>query len=251
MIEEQETRFQVKFGDVVSELKDWYDNYTRKHPEYNDFIKLVEIVTEEGIEDSIRNTTFRSLIEKAITTKPKDVKIYLEPEQGVYPILAWNSDFYLKRFQEEYLSRIVYTKQFKNNRNFLISLIEYYAITAGMVKLAISAVVNDLVREMLGIYDAPFEEALRKNSKIPFNTIVERVRKNFYVPRIKDKGIDDFIDETERPKSRNVNKYREMIQSFQEEAPIEIRLTPEEIEEEITRRLLDEIVSDDYEEIDS
>lgn len=255
MGEELGARFQVKLDDIIKDLNKWYNDYLRYYPEYGNYLRMAEIVTEKGVEGGVRDNEFVSLVEKAISTQPikqkSEMRIYIKPIDGVYPILCWNSDQYYSHFKEEYLVNVVYSKKFSKNRKFLISLMEYYATVGGLTRIAINAVASNYVRELLGIYELPFDQALKKNTRIPLNTLIDRVRKNFRVPKVMDRIMEEDEDNVERPKSRNENMYREMIDTYQAEAPIEIRLTPEEIEEEITNRLLEEIISEDYEEIDS
>ncbi|MCY0881659.1 MAG: hypothetical protein OWS74_06660 [Firmicutes bacterium] len=243
---ELEKGFQVKFADVLEEMKESYDGYIKYYPQYWNYIKIAKIVTSEGVERAVRNKELISLVEKALTTKPtKDStqrKITINPIEGTYSILCWNSDQYWNVFQNKYITKIVYDKHFSKNRRSLISLMEYYSLVAGLTKLVISAVTSNYVRKLLRLYSLPLEEALRKNTQIPISTLTNRVRKNFKVPKVMDNEMDAEENSIERPKSKNESKYREMIHEYQEEAPIEIRLTPEEIEEEITKRLLEEII---------
>ncbi|ABP73394.1 hypothetical protein [Acidianus bottle-shaped virus] len=242
---------ETKFSDVINGLKEWYDEYLKLYPEYKNFLTLLEIVSEEGPDKAIDNEEFNKLVINAVTKQPKIYKIYLTSDDGIYPLPTWNSDVYVEHFEQYYIDRIVFSRKYRHNRDFLIGLTEYYGSLVGLTKIAIDAVVSDYVREQLGIYHMSLDKALQLNLSIPINTLLDRIRNNYKVPIIKEMDEENPVVPEERPKSNNEPTYRQMINEYQEKAPVEIKLTPEEIEEEITRRILDETIEDEYDEIES
>lgn len=241
----------TQFELIENGLKEWFDEYTSMYPEYKKFLRMLEIVSKEGTDKAILNPEFKELVINAVTKPSKKFVIYLTADDGIYPLPTWNADIYVEHFEEYYIDRIVFSRKYRHNREFLINLTEYYGMLISFIKLAIDAIISDYVRQQLGIYTMPLDKALQLNLTIPINTLIDRIRNNYKVPVIKEMDEINPIIPQDRPKSNTESTYRQMINEYQEKAPIEIKLTPEEIEEEITRRLLDELIEDEYDEIES
>ncbi|ALG96752.1 hypothetical protein [Acidianus bottle-shaped virus 2 strain ABV2] len=242
---------ETKFMDIIEGLNEWYNNYLKMYPEYRNFLTLLNIISEKGPDKAIDDEEFNKLVINAVTKQPKMLKIYLTADDGVYPLPCWNHDLYIETFEQYYIDRIVFSRRYRQNREFLIGITEYYGMLIGFTKIAIDAVVSNYVRQQLGIYKMPLDKALQLNLSIPINTLLDRIRNNYQVPIIKEMDNDYPVAPEDKPKSNNEENYRQMINEYQMKAPVEIKLTPEEVEEEITRRILDEEIEDEYDEIES
>ena len=238
-----------EFGTILkAKIKETYPDYLKNYPRYSLALDIMEIVMNNNdLSRTIHLKVFDEEIKKAINT-PSTKVIEIVPEAEP-TILAWNSDYY---FDNYYL-----WTDFTSKKEGVIKALELLAEASARVKLFLSTRVHSILYELTDYYNLPIVDALKLKQTFPITQLLNRVRDYFQIPIIKKEDIDPITEDIEEmkekvkanPNSLDVKKYEAHIQTFQQKSGI--TLTTDEKIEFIAEKLLDELVSEDYDEIES
>lgn len=239
----------TELGTILRQkITETYPDYLKQFPRYKTALDIMEIVMNNvDFERTLLLNVFDEEIKKAIQT-PSTKTIEIIPE--VEPtILAWNSDYYF----DNYFMWTDFTK--KDLR--LVKALELLAEASARVKMFISTRVHQILYELTDYHKLSIIDALKLKQTFPITQLMNRVRDYFQIPIINKKDIDPIGEEVEgmvqqlkaNPDNPSAKKYESYIQTFQVKSGIE--LTTDEKIEFIAEKLLDELLPEDYDEIES
>jgi hypothetical protein len=233
---------------LKSKILETYPCYLKSFPKYRTALDMMEILMNTNdFERMLLLNVFDDEIKKAIQT-PSTQVIELVPK--VEPtILAWNSDYYFDNY-------FMWTYFTEKNLGIVKSL-ELLSEASARVKTFISVRVHLILYDLTDYYNLSIVDALKLKQTFPITQLMNRVRDYFQIPIINKSDIDpiseDIQDIVQRikanPNSPDVKKYEPYVQTFQ--AKTGITLTTDEKIEFIAEKLLDEVLSEDYDEIES
>jgi len=236
------------YGSILKEnIIKTYPDYITQFPNYKKALDIMEtIMNEIKPEKTIIVDKFDSEIKKAIQTPGKVIEIIPKTEPT---ILAWNSDYY---FDNYYL-----WSEFKPKDRNLVTTLELLANASASVKLFLGSRLHLILYDLTGYYNMSMTETLKFKQSFPITQLMNRIRDYFQIPIIQMKESEPLISELQEMKkkvkdninSEHVQKYMNNLQLFQAKSGIE--LTTDEKIEFIAEKLLDELVSEDYDEIES
>jgi len=238
-----------EFGTILkAKIKETYPDYLKMYPRYKTALDIMEVMMNTNdVGRAIHLNVFDEEIKKAINT-PSQKVIEIVPE--VEPtILAWNSDYY---FDNYYL-----WTEFKPCKEGIVKALELLAEASARVKLFLSTRVHLILYDLTNYYKLSIVEALKLKQTFPITQLMNRVRDYFQIPVINQKDIDPIAEDIEDMKEKvrtkiddpKVKKYEALIQTFQQKSGIQ--LTTDEKIEFISEKLIDELIGEDYDEIES
>jgi len=237
------------FGTILKEkILETYPEYIEKFPNYKKALDIMELVMNvEKPYKVLSVNTFDEDIKKAIQ-QPPELVIELIPEKEP-TMLTWNGDYY---FDNYYL-----WLDFRGKDRKLITTLELLANASAYVKLFFSARLHLILYDMTKYYDLSIIDALKLKQTFPITQLMNRIRSYFQIPMIKYRDIDPYSEDLEEmkkkvkedPNNPRVQTYSAQIKTFEEKSGI--KLTTDEKIEFIAEKLLNELIQDDYDEIES
>jgi hypothetical protein len=239
------------YGSLLKQkIIETYPEYLHKFPNYRYALDIMETVfNATKPSKALVISTYDDLIKKAINTPPEHV-IEIIPTTPTTPtILSWNSDYYFDNF---YL-----WADFSKTDRKTVTALELLAEATALLKLFLSTRLHLILYDLTNYYDLTIIEALKLKQTFPITQLMNRIRDYLQIPIIKYKNIEPFTEDLEEmkekvkasPENPRVKKYQTQIQTFQ--AKTGIQLTTDEKIEFIAEKLLDELVQEDYDEIES
>lgn len=241
------TNTSQEIGTILKrKILETYPEYIKQFPMYRKALNIMEFVmNRDEPREYIQVRDYDELIKKAIKTPPEYV---MEITPNVEPtILTWNSDYY---FDKHFLFT-----DFRDKSPGLIKALELLAEASARVKVFFSARLHLILYDMINYYDLSIIDSLKLKQTFPITQLMNRIRAYFQIPVIKfDNPIaEDLEDMKEKvksdPNNQRIKKYEAHIQTFEQKSGI--HLTTDEKIEFIAEKLLDEILSEDYDEIES
>jgi len=236
-------------GSLLKEkIIETYPEYLKQFPNYRKALDIMELVMNEiKPQKALTVKTFDEEIKKAIQTPP-DLVIEIIPEKEP-TLLTWNGDYY---FDNYYL-----LQDFRYKDRKIITALELLANASAYVKLFFSARLHLILYSMTGYYDLPIVDALKLKQSFPITQLMNRIRSYFQIPKIKINNIEPITEDIEDmkkkveedPNNQKVKKYETQIEQFEQKSGI--KLTTEEKIEFIAEKLLNELIGEDYDEIES
>jgi len=225
-----------------------YPEYLKQFPNYKKALDIMELALNDGKANKfVFIDQYDEDIKKAINTPPE---LVIEIIPKVEPtLLAWNSDYY---FDNYYL-----WTDFRGKNRGLITALELLANASAYVKLFFSARLHLILYDITNYYNLPITEALKLKMTFPITQLMNRIRSYFQIPVIKFDNIDplqeDLEDMKEKvkndPNNSRVQIYSQQINTFEKVSGI--KLTTDEKIEFIAEKLLNELITEDYDEIES
>jgi hypothetical protein len=239
----------TELGTILRQkIVETYPDYLKQFPSYKSALDMMEILMNtRDLERTLLLNVFDEEIKKAIQT-PSTKTIEIIPE--VEPtILAWNSDYYFDNY-------FLWTDFTKKNLG-LVRALELLAEASARLKMFIGVRVHLILYELTDYRKLSLVDALKLKQTFPITQLMNRVRDYFQIPVIIKDDIEplaeDLKDMVQQLKANSDNpsakKYESYVQTFQAKAGIE--LTTEEKIEFIAEKLLDELLGEDYDEIES
>jgi hypothetical protein len=239
----------TELGSILRQkIVETYPDYLQQFPKYKTALDMMEILmNSKDLERTLLLNVFDEEIKKAIQT-PSTKTIEIIPE--VEPtILAWNSDYYF----DNYFLWTDFTKKSLG----LVRALELLAEASARLKMFISVRVNLILYELTNYHKLPIVDALKLKQTFPITQLMNRVRDYFQIPVIIKDDIDPLAEDLEdivqklksNPDNPRAKKYEAHIQTFQTKTGI--ALTTDEKIEFIAEKLLDELIGEDYDEIES
>jgi len=237
------------YGSILKQkIIETYPEYLQQFPNYRKALDIMELVMNTvKPEKAILISDFDEEIKKAIQT-PNDTVIEIIPK--VEPtILAWNSDYY---FDNYYL-----WTDFRGKSRELIRALELLANASALVKLFFSSRLHLILYDMTDYYNLSIVDALKLKQTFPITQLMNRIRNYYQIPVIKFRDIEPYQEDLENmkkkvvedPNNKDVKKYEAQINEFEQRSGI--KLTTEEKIEFIAEKLLNELITEDYDEIES
>jgi hypothetical protein len=205
------------------------------------------VMNTKDFERILLLNVFDEEIKKAIQTPSKQT---IEIIPKVEPtILAWNGDYY---FDNYYL-----WTDFNWKNLGIVKSLELLAEASARLKTFISSRVHLILYDLTKYYDLSIIDALKLKQTFPITQLLNRVRDYLQIPVINKKDIDPIAEDLEEmkekvkadPNNPKVKTYQAQIQSFEQRSGI--TLTTDEKIEFIAEKLLDELLEEDYDEIES
>ncbi|ALG96803.1 hypothetical protein [Acidianus bottle-shaped virus 3 strain ABV3] len=238
-----------KYDDVFTINKEWYlmrDYLIKKNKDSKAFLtdqfdKIIRLKMEPAKEERI--LSFNENL-------PKPIILHT----------AWNYATYLERFYDKYLDSIVRDPD-KLNVTKIIQAVETKAFSIIPTIQFILGRVTVILQKIYNITSLPYPEANRIALMLPVRQYFKRVVFNMGVPKIKIQ--DDYEDKIEEIKqdlkqgdkvtNDLASKYFKELDRIESEHPMPkgLKLTTEEKLELIAERVLDELIEEDYDEIES
>ena len=242
----------LSFKEIGSILKqkiiETYPEYIQQFPNYRKALDIMEVIMSKAKpEKMMLINNFDEEIKKVIQI-PNDTVIEIIPK--VEPtILAWNSDYY---FDNYYL-----WTDFRSKPRGLIKVLELLANASALVKLFFSSRLHLILYDMTDYYNLSIIDALKLKQAFPITQLMNRIRNYYQIPVIKFRDIEPYQEELEdmkkkvmeNPNNKDVKKYEAQINEFEQRSGI--KLTTEEKIEFIAEKLLSELITEDYDEIES
>jgi len=225
-----------------------YPEYIQQFPNYKKALDIMELVMNEvKPQKALTISSFDEEIKKAIQTPPELI-IEIIPQKEP-TLLAWNSDYY---FDNYYL-----LQDFRYKDRKIITALELLANASAYLKLFFSARLHLILYNMTDYYNLPIVDALKLKQTFPITQLMNRIRSYYQIPSIKLKDIEPLTEDLEDmkskvkedPNNKEVKKYEAQINEFEQKSGI--KLTTEEKIEFIAEKLLDELIGEDYDEIES
>jgi len=239
----------TELGTILRQkIVETYPDYLNQFPKYKSALQIMEILMNtKDFERTLLLNVFDEEIRKAIqipSTKTIEIIPEVEPT-----ILAWNSDYYF----DNYFMWADFTK--KNLE--LVRALELLAEASARLKMFISVRVHQILYELMDYHKLSLVDALKLKQTFPITQLMNRVRDYFQIPVINQKDIEPLKEDIEdiaqklksNPDYPRAKKYEAHIQTFQTKTGI--TLTTDEKIEFIAEKLLDELISEDYDEIES
>ena len=237
------------YGTILKEkIIETYPEFLNQFPMYRKALDIMEVVMNEvKFEKALTISQFDEDIKKAIQTPPELI-IEIIPQKEP-TLLTWNSDYY---FDNYYL-----WTDFRFKNRGIITALELLANASAYLKLFFSARLHLILYNMTKYYDLPITEALKLKMSFPITQLMNRIRSYYQIPVIKMKDIEPLTEDLEEmkekvktdPNNPRVKTYSEHIETFEKASGI--KLTTEEKIEFIAERLLNELIQEDYDEIES
>jgi len=237
------------YGSLLKQkIIETYPEYLSQFPNYRKALDIMEVVMNEvKPERALTISKFDEEIKKAIQTPPELV-IELIPEKEP-TLLTWNGDYY---FDNYYM-----WLDFRGKSRKLIATLELLANTSAYVKLFLSSRLHLILYDMTNYYDLPIVEALKLKQTFPITQLMNRIRSYFQIPVIKMKDLNPIEEDLEEmkekvkqdPNNEKVKKYSAYVDTFEKASGL--KLSTDEKIEFIAEKLLDEIIGEDYDEVES
>jgi hypothetical protein len=239
----------TEFGTILREkIVETYPDYLKQFPRYSIVLNMMEVLMNtKDFERMLLLNKFDEEIRRAIQThSTKTIEIIPEVEPT---ILAWNSDYYFDNF-------FMWTDFTKKNLG-LVKALELLAEASARLKMFISARIHLILYELTDYRKLSIVDALKLKQTFPITQLMNRVRDYFQIPIINKEDIDpigedikDMVQQLKaNPDNPSAKKYESYVQTFQAKTGIE--LTTDEKIEFIAEKLIDELISEDYDEIES
>jgi hypothetical protein len=235
---------EVSFGTLLkNKIIETYPEYISKFPNYSKALNIMEKIMNDPTKTvSLFLSDYDKEIEEAIENYPKPEIVIIPKSEPT--LLAWNSDYY---FDKHYLWKPI------KNRN-LVTTLELLSEASAWLKVYLSSRVHLILYKKTKFYDLSITEALKLKQTFPITQLLNRVRNYLQIPIIKLSDNDDTIEllkekAIKESNSERVKKYSEKIKTFESKSGI--NLTTEEKIEYIAEKMLDEIIQEDYDEIES
>jgi hypothetical protein len=237
----------MKFGTILRQkIEQTYPDFLEKFPRYRKALDIMELLMNEKRKENVLFINdFDSDIIYAVEHEP-------QPQIEIIPkneptMLAWNSDYY---FDNYYVWKPII------NRKTLTAL-ELLADASAWLKLFFSTRLHKYLYEKTNYYNLTYPEALKLKQTFPITQLLNRIRNYYQIPVIKFENNDPLQTDYEvirekvlgDPQNPRVQKYANNIKTF--EASSGIKLTTDEKIEYITQKLLEELIPEDYDEIES
>jgi len=238
-----------RYGTLLKKkIIETYPEYVKKFPNYKIALDIMEnVFNETKPSKSLVMNTYDDLIRKAINTPPKYVIEIIPKVEST--ILGWNSDYYFDNFY-------LWTDFTKTDRKTITAL-ELLAEASARLKLFLSSRLHLILYNLTDYYNLSIIEALKLKQTFPITQLMNRIRSYLQIPVIKYNDNSNLEEDLEimkekvikNPENPRVKKYNEYVQTFQQKSGIQI--TTDEKIEFIAQKLLDELVGEDYDEIES
>jgi len=237
----------MNFGSILIEkIEQTYPDFLEKFPRYRKALEIMELImNQDKRQDALFISDFDNEIAYAIEHEPEP-KIELIPIEEP-TLLTWNGDYY---FDNYYVWKPI------TNRKRLTAL-ELLADASAWVKLFFTSRLHKYLYNKTNYYSLTYPEALKLKQTFPITQLLNRIRNYYQIPVIKFEKDDPLIDDIEfykekvknDPENPRVKKYANHIKTFEESSGI--KLTTDEKIEYIAQKLLEELVPEDYDEIES
>jgi len=232
----------IKYGILKT-----YPDYINQFPNYAKALDIMEYLSNQEKLSRLDYDRYDKEIVYAIEHEP-EMTIVLKPE--IEPtFLAWNSDYYFDDYFVPHVS-------FKGKRK-LVTTLEAIADASAFLKIYFSKKLHDYLYQKVDYYNLSFVDALKIKQTFPIIPLLNRIRDYFQIPVIEfedDNSLEisrQVIRESveKDPQSPEYEKYNKQINTF--ESKTGIKLSTDEKIEFITEKILETLVADDYEEIES
>jgi hypothetical protein len=237
----------MNFGTILRQkIEQTYPDFLERFPRYHKALDIMELImNKEKREEALFISDFDKEIAYAVEHEP-EVKIEVIPRSDP-TLLAWNSDYY---FDNYYVWKPI------ENRKRLIAL-ELLAEASAWLKLFFSTRLHKYLYNKSNYYNLTYPEALKLKQTFPITQLLNRIRNYFQIPVIKIDNGDPLESDIEMlkekvindPQNPRVQKYANNIKTF--ESSSGIKLTTDEKIEYIAQKLLEELIPEDYDEIES
>ena len=237
----------MPFGlELKEKIEKTYPEYLKNFPRYHKALDLMVMLMDEKDRARIMfNSSYDHEIEYVITHEPLPV-IELIPKKEP-TLLTWNGDYYFDRY---------YVWKDISDRG-VVTALELLGDTSALVKMFLSVRLHNLLYEKVGYQKMSFIESLKVKQTFPVNQLLKRIRNYYQIPTIKFDNDDPMIQEIDDakekvlkdPSSDDVKKYSVQISNFESKSGI--KLTTDEKIEFIAEKIADQLISDDYDEIES
>jgi len=237
------------YGTILKEkIIETYPEFLEQFPNYRKALDIMEVVMNEvKFEKALTISQFDEEIKKAIQKEP-DLIIEIIPQKEP-TLLTWNSDYY---FDNYYL-----WTDFRFKNRGIITALELLANASAYLKMFFSARLHLILYDMTKYYDLPIVDALKLKMTFPITQLMNRIRSYYQIPVIKLKEIEPLTEDLEEmkekvkedPNNEKVKKYSAYVDAFEKASGI--KLTTDEKIEFIAEKLLNELIQEDYDEIES
>ena len=237
----------MNFGSILKQkIEKTYPDFLEKFPRYRKALEIMELImNKDKREEALFVSDFDKDIQYAVEHEPEP-KIELIPVKEP-TLLAWNSDYY---FDNAYVWKPI------QNRKLLTTL-ELLADSSAWLKLFFSIRLHKYLYEKTNFYNLTYPEALKLKQTFPITQLLNRIRNYYQIPVIKFDKDNPLLEDIEfykekvqsDPNDPRVQKYVNNINTF--EASSGIKLTTEEKIEYIAQKILEELIPEDYDEIES
>jgi hypothetical protein len=224
-----------------------YPEYIQMFPNYTKALDIVEYLMNQDRFFTTDYNKYDNEIIYAIEHEP-EMTIILNPEKTA-TFLSWNSDYYFDRYFIDNVS-------FKGRRNE-VNTLETLADTSANLKFYFAVKLHEYLYKKTNYYKLCFIDALKLKQTFPITQLMNRIRDYFQIPVIKFQN-DDSIEISREivkekvlkdPENPDVKKYIGYANTFETKSGI--KLTTDEKIEFIVDKVLDKLITDDYDEIES
>ena len=237
----------MNFGSILKEkIQETYPDFLEKFPRYQKALDIMELLmNEEKKEKIVFMSDFDHEIQHAIQSEPEP-KIELIPTKEP-TLLAWNSDYY---FDNYYVWKPLTNKK-------ILTTLELLANASAWLKIFFSTRLHKYLYDKINYYTLSYPEALKLKQTFPITQLLNRIRNYYQIPIIKFERDDSLVEDialikdkiVNNPNNPRVQKYANNIKTF--ETTSGIKLTTEEKIEYIAQKILEELIPEDYDEIES
>jgi hypothetical protein len=237
----------MDFGTVLREkIEQTYPDFLNRFPRYSKALNLMEMLMNESRKQEVMFSDDYDLdIKWAITHDPLPVIEIIPKKEPT--LLAWNGDYYFDRY---------YVWKPITNRK-VVTALELLGDASALIKMFFSVRLHKLLYESVGYYKLSFLEALKIKQTFPINQLMNRVRNYMQIPMIKFDNDDPIKEEIQLtlnrvrndPNDEDVEKYSKQVDEFETRSGI--KLTTNEKIEFIAEKIADQLIANDYDEIES
>jgi len=225
-----------------------YPEYIKQFPNY---IKVLDISEYLMNKVSYTHNDFNKYDQEIIYAieNEQEMTIVLNPEKSA-TFLSWNSDYYFDRY-------FIKNMDFLEKRSLVLTL-ETLANVSANLKLYFAEKVHQYIYQKVGYNVSSFIDALKMKRTFPVTQLLNRVRDYFQIPVIEFKDNEDGLSVDKeiikekvmnKPNDPEVKELMGRIQTF--ESKTGIKLSTDEKIDFITEKIVEKLITDDYDEIES
>jgi len=237
----------MPFGAELKEkIEKTYKDYLNNFPIYRKALDLmVLIMDEKDRAKAMFNSSYDNEIEHAIINEPLPMIELIPIKEPT--LLTWNGDYYFDRY---YVWKSI-------SERGVVTALELLGDASALIKMFFSIRLHKLLYDKVGYHKMSFLESLEVKQTFPINQLMKRIRNYYQIPVIKFDKDDPMIEEIESikdkvindPSNDDVKKYDKQVNTFESKSGI--KLTTDEKIEFIAEKIADQLITDDYDEIES
>lgn len=251
-----------------------YRTYIASHPRYEDFINLALKYSKYKLLSYNLNDWIK-FVDKGMKEGAKlSNKIKFENYHEF--ILSYNHDAFVKHLYDNIVFFYKIPKEKLKDKKTYLKIMELYGYYAFHIKVIMDMALNVWFNNTLNSLEKSLVEAVKNLANLHAITYLHRIVKYYQIPVIAARFPSSIKIDPNRNMESDVSNYLEQIvnkliqtdpyyrkaadhiiteiesfnQEVEEEHP-ELKLTEEEIKEEVTRRIARELSLEDEEEIES